>query len=145
MKLPVPGTLYDGRNEAGARLAIEIADAGNAKLGTDNHLLGWQFYTAESSITAHAGGTKAAAYVLTKAISHVGTCATAADSLLLMPAKAGKVAAIINRGAQAAQVFGQGTDTINDVATATGLSQASNTAAVYFCPVDGAWYRVLSA
>ena len=45
----------------------------------------------------------------------------------------------------ALQGFGSGTDTINKVATATGVSQAAGVAAYYFCVVAGNWSRVQSS
>ncbi len=112
-------------------------------IASQNTLVG--VATVETGITATAGGTKAAAYVLTKAINNVTVCATNADSVLLMPAKAGHQVFITNRGAASLQVFGAGTDTINDVATGTGVAQATTVSAMYVCPVDGKWYRILSA
>lgn len=140
MKLPVPGPAYDPRNEASARTLIEQADSGNVKLGADNTLSGWLRFTHEASITAHAGGTKASARVLTKTVNHVGTCATAGDSLLLPPAKAGEFVVIAQMGAKDAQVYGQGSDTIDDVATATGITQNAGLVLTYWCPIDGKWY-----
>ena len=49
------------------------------------------------------------------------------------------------------QVFGAGVDTINGVATATGVAQAAGKSALYYAVADGdgtavgAWFRVLSA
>lgn len=99
----------------------------------------------EVGITATAGGTKAAARPLTAAINEVSVCATAADSVLLMPAKRGLCIFVDNNGAASMQVFGQGTDTINGVATGTGVAQAAGLAAMYVCYSDGAWSRILSA
>jgi hypothetical protein len=101
--------------------------------------------TIETGITATAGGTKAAARVLTAAINVIATCATGADSVLLPAALAGLCIFVTNRGAASAQVFGAGTDTIDDVATGTGVAQANGKSAVYTCTQDGKWYRVLSA
>lgn len=98
-----------------------------------------------AAVTATAGGTKAAATALTAAINNITVCATAADSVLLPAAKAGMSIFVTNRGAASAQVFGAGTDTINDVATGTGVAQANSVSALYVCPVDGKWYRILSA
>lgn len=88
--------------------------------------------TFESGITAAAGGTQAAAYQLSAQVNQVATCATAADSVALpkinlvknRPGFLGFVCVVQNAGAAACQVYG-GTgalDTINGVATATGVS-----------------------
>jgi hypothetical protein len=99
----------------------------------------------ESGITATPGGTKAAARVLKRSINIITVCATAADSVLLPKAIAGSVLFLTNAGAASAQVFGKGTDTINGVATATGVAQGAGLSAVYVCAVSGAWFRILSA
>lgn len=103
-------------------------------------------------VTAHAGGTKAAAVQLDYGVSSLAVVATAADSVVLPYAFDGAVCFIENNGAAAAQVFGAGTDTINNVATGTGVSQALNTGAWYVGTGGfgdgrdaGNWRRVLSA
>lgn len=58
-----------------------------------------------------------------------------------LPASApGLEVTVINHGANPMQVYGAGTDTINDVATATGVSQMPNSSVLYFCTTAGAWY-----
>lgn len=102
--------------------------------------------SAATSLTAFAGGGQASATALTKQINHVTTVATAADSVKLPVSVAGLVVYVVNGAASnSMQVFGAGTDTINDVATGTGVAQAAGKAATYVCPVAGKWYRVLSA
>lgn len=98
-----------------------------------------------TGITAQADTTKANATVLDYGISNVTTVAGAADSVLLPAALAGRICYLSNAGANSMQVFGQGTDTINGVATGTGVAQGNGLSAVYFCVADGAWMRVLSA
>lgn len=113
-----------------------------AALGRFNKLV----LDTESPLTARAGGGQASATVLTDSISHVVTVATAADSVKLPPAVVGTFRIVINaHAANAIQVFGDGTDTINDVAAATGVSQAALKTAMYICPVAGKWFRILSA
>ena len=104
------------------------------------------YQSCEDAITAAAGGGQSGAYQLTATISRVATVATAADSVKLPPSEAGMVIQVVNgHASNSMQVFGAGTDTINDVATATGVAQAAGKAATYVCPVAGKWYRVLSA
>src|SRR5437899_2224040 len=83
-------------------------------------------------ITAKAGGTQAAATPLTGAINKISTVASAQDSVRLPASIPGMAVVVINDGAQPLQVFGAGTDTIADVATATGVSQAKGVTATYF-------------
>ena len=56
---------------------------------------------------------------------------------------------VANEGAASAQVFGSDADTINGVATATGVAQASGTTALYvlmgYASGAGDWRRILSA
>lgn len=93
----------------------------------------------ETGITAHAGGTQAAAFQLTTYRSQISTCATAADSVRLKPAIVGASVVVRNDGANAAQLFGYGTDTLDAAATATGISLAAAATYRAECFVAGAW------
>ena len=102
--------------------------------------------SAATTITAYAGGGQTSATQLTAGINHVTVVATAADSVKLPKSTLGAVCIVTNGAASnSMQVFGYGTDTINDVATATGVAQAAGKTALYVCPVVGKWYRILSA
>lgn len=94
---------------------------------------------AVDNITARAGGGKASATALTGQINRIATVATAADSALLPASAAGLWVIVINDGANAAQIFGAGTDTINGVATGTGVSQGAGYTTIYSCAVAGKW------
>lgn len=108
-------------------------------------------------IIAHAGGTQALATPLTAAINSIATCATAADSVALPQACSGAEVIVENLGAASCQVFGQAAtgDTINGVATATGVAVANAKRAIFFCTqgsgtlnganVPGKWGMILSA
>jgi hypothetical protein len=101
------------------------------------------------AITARAGGGKGSATALTAVVNRVTTVATAADSVLLpAPTAVGQILIIDNRGANACQVFGQGTDTIDGVATGTGISQAAGTTGLYIAMTTGTaavWSLLLGA
>ncbi|MFG1399843.1 hypothetical protein [Roseixanthobacter pseudopolyaromaticivorans] len=102
--------------------------------------------SAKTGITAYAGGGQTNATQLTASINHVTVVASAADSVKLPKSAPGAICIVTNGdSADSMQVFGYGTDTINDVATATGVAQAAGKTAVYVCPVAGKWYRALSA
>ena len=105
--------------------------------------------STQNNITAQADGTKANATPVTAVKAHVATSAGAADSVLLPPGYPGLEITIFNGGASSIQVFGAGSDTINDIATGTGVTQANGTSAVYTCydvvAGVGIWGRVLSA
>lgn len=142
MKLPSPPPTYSQADQSAVRAELAKNDRRVVKTGQDVFLVNDErlFQTFEASVTAHAGGGQASAKALSAAISHVGTVATAADSVVLPPAKAGLQRTLINRGANACQVFGASPDTINGVATATGVSHAASTVKTYYCPVDGQWF-----
>lgn len=97
----------------------------------------------EDAITAKASGTQATAYQLSAQLNTIDTCATAADSVALpkvgpwaigtaVPGGAGFLCFIWNNGAQSCQVYGgtNAKDTINDVATATGVALPAGAAMI---------------
>lgn len=103
-----------------------------------------------SGLVAHAGGGQANALVLTGQFNSVDTVATAADSVKLpAPSFPGQEIQVLNNAAlNSMQVFGSGTDTINGVATGTGVAQAAGTLAIYKAMTTGTaakWFRLLSA
>lgn len=104
-----------------------------------NALLNVPQTSVETGITAAAGGTQAAARQLLAAYSVVSTVATAADSVKLLPAVPGIEMIVVNDGLNSMQVFGSGTDTINGVATATGVAQAPGTTVRYISNATGTW------
>lgn len=104
----------------------------------------------ETGITAHAGGGQASAYQLSKVVSLISTVATAANSVKLpAPTTVGQLQVVINGAASnSMQVFGFGTDTINGVATGTGVAQAAGKTGLFVATSTGtaaSWYRILSA
>lgn len=104
---------------------------------------GW----SAASVTAHAGGTRAAALPIRSAITLIAVCATAGDSVMLPPAVGGQVLWIINAGAASSQMFADAStsDTINGVAAATGVALAAGKSMTLMAPIAGAWFGVLSA
>lgn len=102
--------------------------------------------TTADGLTATPSGTQSNALLLTAGINRITTVGTAGDSVKLPPSQPGIEIDVINDAASnSMQVYGSGTDTINDVATATGVAQAAGKSAAYYCPVAGKWYRNLSA
>lgn len=80
-----------------------------------------QSYTG--GLVAKASGTQANGTPLPSTYNEVITVGTAADSLLLPLATAlGQEVVLISKSATSAQIYGSGTDTINGVATATGVA-----------------------
>ncbi len=95
---------------------------------------------AVDGLTAHAGGGQGSALVMTGVVNRFSVVATAADSGRLPAMTAGMIVMVINDGANSMQVFGAGTDTINNVATAIGVALAAGKTGWYACPVAGKVY-----
>ena len=103
-------------------------------------LTGLLYESVTDNLTAHAGGGQASALALTSELNRVTTVATANDSVALPASAAGLSIVVVNSGANPMQVFGAGTDTINNVATATGVSQMPGSLVLYVCHTAGTWY-----
>lgn len=104
----------------------------------------WPF---KNALTALAGGGQTGATQLVSGGNKIAVCATIADSAQLPSALAGKICIVTNAGAQSCTIYGKSgrTDTINATAGATGLALAAGVSALFFCPQDTFWYRILSA
>lgn len=98
----------------------------------------------EDSLTATPGGTQGAALALssTKNYHRISVCATEGDSVLLPPATPGQAHLIRNDGAAGAQVFGTSPDTINGVATATGVPLGIGSGVLFYCLTAAKWVTV---
>lgn len=131
------GTAGDGSTANGASLT-GVAPLDVVYSNAD--ALGSPLMTVVNTLTAHAGGTQAAALALTGGINRVTVCATNADSVRLPVMVAGETVVVVNSGAATCQVFGAGTATINDVATATGVALATTKIGVYFAVTAGLIY-----
>jgi hypothetical protein len=95
---------------------------------------------SQDNITAYPGGAQSNATQLFGQTSRITTVATSGDSVVLPPSQAGLELLVINHGANPMQVFGYGTDTIDDIANATGVNQMANSFVLYSCATKGAWY-----
>lgn len=95
----------------------------------------------EDGITAFAGGGQGSATALLATVweHRVATVATAADSVKLPAATVGQAHFLRNDGAAIMQVFGQATETINAVASATGVPHGIGQGIWYVCTTAGAW------
>lgn len=103
--------------------------------------------TASIGLTAHAGGTQAAALLLTSSFNTVTTVGTAADSVKLPLATANNIGysvIIQNATSTSLQTYGSGTDTINAVATATGVAIAGNKFGYFVVTGAGTWVGMLA-
>lgn len=103
----------------------------------------------EPAITAHAGGTQAAALALstTASFHDVTTVGTAADSVKLpLATGSGNIHWVKNSAAaNSLQLFGSGTDTIDGVATATGVAIAAGKGRLLIDDGAGTWESLLGA
>lgn len=101
----------------------------------------------QNGVTAHSGGTKAAAFQLPANVAQfeIDTVAADNDSALLPAAKAGQTVMVFNAGAHTLNLYGRSTDTINLSATATAYSMTTGQCAIFFCCKDGIWGAVKTA
>lgn len=98
-----------------------------------------------TGVTAGTTQTQAGATALTSMINRIAVCANSGDGVRLPASAVGLAIIVINRGAQPALVYGGGTDTINGIATATGVPLGVGTEAVYICDVAGNWEVSISS
>lgn len=127
-------------------LAVTGAVTGSAavSVGTVLKLAG-----IETGLTAHAGGTQGAALALsaTKTIHNVGTVGTAADSIVLPAATGSGTMHLVKNSAAAnsLQLFGLSTDTIDGVASGTGVAIAAGKSRLLVDFASGTWFSLLGA
>lgn len=105
--------------------------------------------SVENTLTAAAGGTQAGALALsaTKAVHNVTVVATAADSVKLPAATgSGKMHWIKNSdAADSLQLFAAATETIDGVASATGVAIAAGKSRLVVDAATGVWLSLLGA
>ena len=103
--------------------------------------------SAADALTATASGTQTTSLGLTAQLNRISTAAS--GSGVTLPASApiassrftfGVWLVIVNDGANAITVFGNGSDTVNDIAGATGISQPAGSTVMYVSTVAGKWY-----
>lgn len=103
----------------------------------------------ETALTAAAGGGQAGALALSssKVIHNVATVATAADSVKLPAATgSGRLHFVKNSAAvNSLQLFGASTETIDGVASATGVAIGAGKARLLVDLAAGAWVSLLGA
>lgn len=140
----MPNTKISARTAAGALTGTEllpIVQGGNDRQ-TTIALINAAPKAATDAITANATGGQGPATVLSSVINRITTAAnaTAPFASVLLPASlAGSQVTIVNSTTNPIQVFGTGTDTINAVASGTGVTQMQNSAEIYTCAVAGLW------
>lgn len=104
-------------------------------------LFGLLYESATDGITAYAGGGQTNATLISTEVARITSVVTAGDSVKLPPiTKPGLTIVVINHGGNPVQVFGSGTDVVNDQAAATGISQMNNSEVIYTATKLGVWY-----
>jgi hypothetical protein len=103
------------------------------------------YESAVDTIVPHSGGGQSSATLLTSELSRItSTVGTAPpyDSIQLPTSRAGLTLIVTNHAAAPIQVFGNNTEAalIDDVATATGVTQMGNSVVIYSCYTAGNWY-----
>lgn len=107
--------------------------------------LGYFTQSAVNGLTALVGGAQAGT-ALTRQINRVTTVASAADSVQLPAATAGRVVTVINAAAaNAMAVFPQTGEIINALAANASLSVAANKTITFYCALAGTWNSLLTA
>jgi hypothetical protein len=104
--------------------------------------------SVENTITATAGGVQATAILLdaTKSVHNVTTVATAADAVRLPLATGSGVQHLVNNsGSASMKVYGSGIDTIDAVATATGVNIGAGKVRLFVDITTGKWISLLGA
>lgn len=102
--------------------------------------------SAESGLTAFAGGGQASGTPLQYGINRVTTVASAGDSALLPKANAGTVLIVINAAAaNSMDVFPASGDAVNALSANTAFAIAANKTVIFCCAVDGTWNTNLTA
>lgn len=100
---------------------------------------------AVDAITATASATQATATVVSNYITRYGTVA-AGSGAGLPYARTGSSFVLANgSGVNAMTVFGQGSDTVNGIAGATGFTLPAGKTAIFIAPAAGKWVAILSA
>jgi len=101
---------------------------------------------SSGTFTAAPGGGQLNATLIQACLSVV-SAATAADSVMMPPARAGEQRWISNMSLVAIQIFGdpRAGDTIQGAAGSTGISLPSRKTMMLFAVAPGAWQSMLSA
>lgn len=104
------------------------------------------FYAkAVTGLTALAGGGQSGATVLTGDINVVSTVASAADSVQLPVAEAGREVSVVNSSANSMAVFPALGDKINALSANASLAVAAGKTATFLSAASLQWFALVSA
>ena len=127
-------------NDGSGNLTVSLVQMVSGAASQSSTGLGFMLETSTDSITAYNSGGQANATLLNSQTNRITTAASPGASVKLPPSVPGLELVVINHAANSIQVYGSGTDTVNDVATATGVSHMPNSMVIYTCVTAGAWY-----
>jgi hypothetical protein len=131
------GSGWQSTSSSGQQVTSGTFPAGNVTL------TGLLYETATDGITSGTTQTQAGATQLSAEVNRITTNATAGNGVALPAATAaGLTILVINYTANALQVYGNSAnaDTINGIATATGVSQMPYSAVLYISSATGKWF-----
>lgn len=139
-------TIPDGGQTASSFLITNSSGTQTIATGSVALTAGYYIGSAVNALTAHVGGGQGSATALTRQVNRVTTVASAADSVLLPAAIAGRVVTVINAAAaNAMDVFPQTGEIINALSANTAISVAANKVINFYCAVAGTWNSLLTA
>jgi len=95
--------------------------------------------SAADNLTASTTHNQAGAFKVNSQFARFTTVANAGDCAMLPPSYPGMSVCLINSGANNMQVYGAGSDKINGIAGATGVSQMPASTVYYSCTSFGVW------
>jgi hypothetical protein len=95
------------------------------------------FESTYDNLIANPGGGQGGATQIASEIARFTVVATSGDSAQLPPARPGLTIICTNHGAQPLQMYGNGTDTVDDQVSVT---QMVNSVVIYACTSIGKWY-----
>ena len=118
-----------------------VVDASRNLANLNNlSLTGLLAESAMDNVIAHAGGGQASAFQLSSELTRVATVASVGDSVKLPASAPGLTIIVENAATNAMQVFGAGTDQINGLASALGVSQMGGSVVIFTCYTAGNWF-----
>lgn len=120
----------------------------NAALGAMKGVGGGSFAASQIGITAGTTRTQAGAYALSTPYSRVDTSTAQSATtglgdgvaLPLSTAMAGSFFVVHNNTANSIQVYGTGSDTVNEQTGSIGITQPRNSVHVFYCTAANKWF-----
>jgi hypothetical protein len=98
--------------------------------------------TTADNLTAHAGGGRGSATVISTNWARLTTVATTGDSSVMRPAISPDFSVIIQDGSNSMQLFANGSDTILSAAGSVGIqvnAGVNGSVTLLYCLTNGAW------